>query len=275
MSDTKIEWADRTWNPITGCSPVSEGCQNCYAARMTKRLAGRFGYPKDDPFKVTFHPDKLDQPLLWKKPKRIFVCSMGDLFHDEVSFEMLELIFENIKKAPQHIYILLTKRPYNVLKFLKHWNEQTFIPAGHPYEILDKNIWIGVTCENQKTADERIPILLEIPATVKFISAEPMLESINLHTFTGKYKDCKKINKRIFERYIDKLNWVICGSETGPRARIMKNEWARDLLAQCRQASVPFFIKKLSGNQIIPDDLKVRKFPIYRKVCQQVNKSTK
>ena len=111
MSTTNIEWTDEVWNPVTGCTPVSDGCMNCYAKRMSKRHKGRFGYPADDPFRVTPHPDRLDQPLKWKKPRKVFVCSMGDLFHDDVSDEYLDQVFSRILQANHHTFFILTKRP--------------------------------------------------------------------------------------------------------------------------------------------------------------------
>ncbi len=221
---TKIEWATETWNPVTGCTKVSEGCQNCYAERMAKRLAGRYGYPKDDPFRVTLHPNRLEQPLKWRKPRRIFVCSMGDLFHDDVPVPFLVDVFDVVYKCPQHTFIFLTKRPEN-LKWLRINGP---IVGAEPLS----NVWLGVTAENQKTADERIPILLRISAAVKFVSVEPMLGPMVL---------CRWIARDGFRKG---LNWVICGGESGPGARPMHPDWARGLRDQCQTAGVPFFFKQ-------------------------------
>lgn len=122
MGQTKIEWCQKVWNPITGCSPISDGCRNCYAKRMANRLRGRYGYPKDDPFRVTFHPDRINEPTRWKKPARIFVCSMGDIAHDEVDYYWFIDIMKTIHNNPHHIFIMLTKRPQNLKKLLKSWN---------------------------------------------------------------------------------------------------------------------------------------------------------
>ena len=232
---TKIEWAQETWNPITGCSKISEGCQNCYAERMAKRLAGRSGYPKADPFKVTFHPERLTQPHKWKKPRMIFVCSMGDLFHEGVDPGWLTDVFGVMHRNPQHTFILLTKRPENVPAH-KTWHR--------------KNIWLGVTAENQQRADERIPTLLKIPAAVRFVSVEPMLGPVLLTDMEG--ADIYK--RRWLEDWIvpggdgggdtPGLDWVICGGETGRGARLMAMGWARSLRDQCEAAQVPFFFKK-------------------------------
>lgn len=171
---TQIEWATDTWNPITGCSPISEGCQNCYAKRMSKRLAGRCGYDKDNPFKLTLHPDRLEQPLHWKKPRQTFVCSMGDMFHEDVPTEYIIKVFDIMSQSPQHTFIVLTHRPESMVDFICGMN---FCGFWGP---VPKHIWLGVTCENQAKADERIPVLLQIPAAVRFVSIEPMLGPVDL-----------------------------------------------------------------------------------------------
>jgi protein gp37 len=259
---TKIEWADETWSPVTGCTPISEGCKNCYARRMSKRLAGRFGYPKDEPFRVTTHPDKLEKPFHWKKPRRIFVVSMGDLFHGAVSFEYIAAVFGVMAANPQHMFLVLTKRPHLMLRWLestldtlKYTNahagvcdylvsvtlSRMFSIADNDNEEADricelvkqpKEIWplpnvhLGVSVENQAAADERIPLLLQTPAAKRFISIEPMLGAINL---------------RLHRRNIDQ---VIVGAETGPGKRHMSRHWARSIRDQCITADVPFFFKK-------------------------------
>ncbi len=249
MGISKIEWCDKSWNIITGCSPISEGCQNCYAKRMAYRLKGRYGYPKDDPFRVTFHPDRLDEPLHWKKPSRIFVVSMGDIFHDDVDGFCLSAIWSIIERAYWHTFLILTKRP-------ERWKRLT--PPLPPY----KNIFFGVSIENQQTADERIPILLQIPAAKRFVSVEPILGSVNL----GKLSD-------------PNIGWVICGGETGPKARPMHPDWARSLRDQSKVAGVPFFFKSMGDfernktkcpcgcrrkklpENLIPKDLFIREMP--------------
>ena len=183
MAQTKIEWADAVWNPVTGCTPISEGCQNCYAERMATRLKGRYGYPEDEPFKVTLHPEKLKEPLKWKKPRRVFVCSMGDLFHEQVPDGYIAKVWEVMSNASQHTFLVLTKRPQRMEDFLARLGWYTHDREVNPAEaVLDeggkytlKNVWLGVTAENQQRADERIPILLQIPAALRFVSIEPML----------------------------------------------------------------------------------------------------
>jgi protein gp37 len=225
MSQTKIEWCDKVWNPITGCSPVSDGCKNCYAKRMAYRLKGRYGYPKDDPFKVTFHPDRLEEPLHWKKPSRVFVCSMGDLFHKDVKEEWMIPIMHKIRlEAKHHTYLFLTKRPQNIENYFANW----FLPNL-------KNLWLGVSVEDQQTADERIPILLQIQAARRFVSVEPMLGSVDLSGWLF-------INEK-GDSIEPPLQWMIAGGETGPHARPLHPDWVRSLRDQCQATGVPFFFK--------------------------------
>ena len=230
---TKIEWVTNldgtkgeTWNPITGCTKISEGCKNCYAERMSKRLAGRCGYPKENPFQVTLHPDKLDQPLKWKKPRMIFVCSMGDILHQDVEPIMFVMVLNIIKKCPQHTFLMLTKRPGRMID--DHLDNTMIIPY---FQKPMPNLWWGVTAENQQRADERIPILLQIPAAKRFVSVEPMLSEVDL------------------TKYLKALDWVICGTESGgKRRRPAKEEWIRQLRFQCVYNNIPFFLKQMEVN---------------------------
>jgi len=215
---TKIEWADRTWNPVTGCAKISTGCKHCYAARMAKRLRGRFGYDLVDPFQVVAHHDKFEEPIHWRKPARIFVCSMGDLGHEAVHMDWKRKIWQVMADCPQHTFIILTKRPVAIRELVYHM-------GGKPLP----NVWLGVTAENQQTADERIPILLDTPAAVRFVSCEPLLGYVNLKPFL---------------EHTPKLDWVIAGGETGPGARWMDPIWAACLLQQSTDTSTPFFFKK-------------------------------
>lgn len=230
MSNTKIEWADKSWNPITGCSPVSKGCRNCYAKRMSNRLKDRYGYPKDDPFRVTFHPDRLDEPLHWKKPSRIFVVSMGDIFHDDVDGFWLSAIWSIIERAYWHTFLVLTKRP-------ERWGRLT------PPLPLYKNLMLGVSVEDQKTADERIPILLQIPEAKRFVSVEPMLGPVDLEPYLN--------FGRLVEKW-DSLNWVIIGGLSLPGGKIQppKHEWLNYLIHQSDAARIPIFIKPNAGYPI-------------------------
>ena len=273
---TKIEWCTNpdgtkgeTWNPITGCTQISEGCQNCYAKRMANRLKGRCGYDADNPFNVTLHPERLDEPLRWKKPRRIFVCSMGDLFHPEVRSDFIEVMFGIMSFLPQHTFLVLTKRPWQAEAFFRNrtlaqCRQQIYWyfddGVGPTEEEVESscgawplpNVWIGVTCETQARADERIPILLQIPAAVRYVSVEPMLGPIKLEHYFPEYDyrptyEYFRIaygldsNKPVIVR--SGLDWVICGGETGPGARPMHPDWVRSLRDQCQAVGIPFFFK--------------------------------
>jgi len=272
---TKIEWVKNpdgtkgeTWNPVTGCTKVSEGCAHCYAERMSKRLAGRYGYPEaPDNFKVTLHLDRLDEPYRWRKPRRVFVCSMGDLFHRAVEMldsTFLREVFAVMALCPQHTFQLLTKRPHIAKEQLTdgfaanlEWAILGICDDKHvkPPEFVWPlpNVWLGVTAENQRCADERITILLQIPAAIHFVSIEPMLGAVILDDVRpnrGTPKECS-IDALRTQRHLfveddwsrNKLDWVICGGETGPGARPMHPDWARALQDQCQMAGVPFFFK--------------------------------
>ena len=242
MAKTRIEWTEYSWNPITGCTPVSEGCQNCYAKRMANRLRGRCGYPADEPFKVTLHEDRLGEPLRWKKPRRVFVCSMGDLFHEDVPFDFICDVFARMGFERRHTFLVLTKRPERMRELFTGYENYRW---PHP------NVYLGVTAENQRAADERIPILLEIPAAVRFVSIEPMLGPVDLlsNDYLGGCINCEVCLDNP-ETCINcaqdrKINWIICGSETGPGRRPAKIAWIMDLKDQCQSAGVPFFLKQM------------------------------
>ncbi len=241
---TKIEWTDETWNPVTGCTKVSRGCAHCYAERMARRLAGRFGYPEaPNHFDVTLQPDRLEEPLHWRKPRRVFVCSMSDLFHDDVPKDFIWRVIEMGWRAKQHIFQILTKRPERMLDVLTHsmwWVNDT-----------PQNIWLGVSAENQKAADERIPLLLQCPAAVRLVSIEPMLERIDLRhiqksnlveidALTGNHG----VKRPLSGKSNAKLDWVIVGGESGPGARPMHPDWVRDIRDQCNDWGVSFFLKQ-------------------------------
>lgn len=237
---TKIEWADKVWNPVTGCTPVSAGCANCYAKRMSKRLAGRCGYPKDNPFAVTLHPKRLDEPLHWKKPQRIFVCSMGDLFHEDVPAAFSKKIFDTIKRADQHTFIMLTKRPHqmcsDVAAYSVFYNGNNLLP----------NLYIGVSVEDQATADERIPHLFKLkaccPSLKIIVSYEPALGPVDFKPYLSRAVPPDHDGGTGY--MTAGLDWVIMGGESGPRARPMHPDWARNARDQCKAAGVPFFFKQ-------------------------------
>ena len=241
---TGIEWTQETWNPVSGCSKVSQGCKNCYAEVMAKRLAGRYGYPKEDPFAVTLHRDRLDMPLRWKTPRNIFVNSMSDLFHPEVPDDFIEEVFAVMACAPQHTFQVLTKRPERMAKWFSS-NMRDGMVAGAAQmlgyrNLLPRvtmrefwplrNVWIGTSVENQPAADWRIPHLLKCPAEGRFLSCEPLLGPLNVRPF--------------LEPYGPAVHWVISGGESGPRARPCHEDWVRSLRDQCTGSEVPFFFKQ-------------------------------
>lgn len=263
---TGITWTDSTWNPVTGCTPVSPGCDNCYAARYAKRGMGDFG-TKYKPLtgeelgtrqfsEIYLHPDRLDIPLHWRRPRKIFVCSMGDLFHESVPDEFIARVFNIMRSATNHTFQVLTKRPSRMLQWfskcgnggklgwITHNNTEpekayrgTGIIVGATNNWPLKNVWIGVTAENQAMADERIPLLLQTPATVRFVSCEPMLGPITIDWVGGFTPDVA------FQRP-PLLDLVIVGGETGPGARPMHPDWVRSLRDQCLAAGVPFHFKQ-------------------------------
>lgn len=213
---SKIEWTEATWNPVTGCTKVSEGCRNCYAATMAKRLHA-MGNPRYvNEFNVTLHHDLIETPLSWKKPRRIFVNSMSDLFHKDVPLEFIRAVFRTMEQASQHTFQILTKRPERLLEIA----DQLPWPS---------NVWQGVSVEDERVI-HRIDTLREIPAQVRFLSCEPLIGALNNMNLEG-------------------IHWVIAGGESGPGARPMKAEWARDIRDQCLEQEVAFFFKQWGGVQ--------------------------
>ena len=214
MAQSSIEWTEMTWNPTTGCNKVSAGCKYCYAEVMTRRLEAMGIEKYKDGFKVRVHEDALDVPYSWKKPKVVFVNSMSDLFHPEVSFEFIEKVFAVMNKTPQHTYQVLTKRAERLFEVHHKLN-------------WTNNIWMGVSVENEKVLD-RIDYLRETNAAIKFLSCEPLI---------GPLKNMNLTN----------INWAIVGGESGRKARAIKETWVWDIHAQCKQAGVAFFFKQWGG----------------------------
>jgi protein gp37 len=237
---TKIEWTDTVWNPITGCTPISAGCEKCYAKRMANRLRGRFGYPEKEPFNIAIHKDRFNDPINLRGNKKIFVCSMSDLFHKDVPYEAIRTMFQIMAYCKSHTFQILTKRPDRMKDVIDGFiREGDFTDiTGTPVKFPIKNIWGGVTIENNDY-HERAWILLKTPLSIRFISAEPLLGPVDLNEYELL---CKTWRRGLtIGTYLD---WVIAGPETGPGARPMKREWIEALYEQCKSAEVPFFDKK-------------------------------
>ncbi len=209
---SKIEWTEETWNPIVGCTKKSAGCRYCYAEIMARRLQamGTKGYEKG--FELSFRPEKLEEPLKKKSPTSYFVNSMSDLFHEDVPYDYIDKVFDIIKKTPQHRYQILTKRANVMADYFSNRN-------------VPDNAWIGVTVENKKEGLPRMDYLRKIPAKIRFISAEPLLEDLGVVNLDG-------------------IHWVIVGGESGVSARPMDKDWARNIRNQCEIADVSFFFKQ-------------------------------
>jgi protein gp37 len=269
---TKIEWCmnpdgtpGEVWNPVTGCQKLSPGCKNCYAERIANRFWGDRKFTD-----VVCHEDRLEIPLSWKKPRRVFVNSMSDLFHKDVPFEFVDRVFAVMGRSQHHTFMILTKRPDRMLEYFK--SEKLYERVlNQAYKLDSKllvqdeglgigisnlsesawalpNVWLGVSVENQKAADERIPYLLKTPAAVRFVSCEPLLGPVDLDTVVR--ANLKNVRLAGGSEGID---WVIAGGESGPGARPMHPDWARSLRDQCQAAGVPFFFKQW-GEWVVPFD---------------------
>lgn len=241
MSDkTGIEWTDATWNPVTGCTKVSAGCDHCYAETFAERFRGTEGHYFENGFDVQLRPDKLDLPLRWKRPRRIFVNSMSDLFHDQVPDHYIAGVFAVMARAPQHTFQVLTKRHGRMRSLLNEHDFAARVCGPDDVAWPLPNVWLGVSTEDQQWADIRIPALLDTPAAVRFISAEPLLGPINLG-----FNECDHSRRNHEEVGCWRgLDWVIVGGESGPGARPMHPDWVRSLRGQCADAGVPFLFKQ-------------------------------
>ena len=264
MSDrTAIEWTEASWNPVRGCSVVSPGCKNCYAMKMAHRFSGKGGVyegltkmSKGGPVwtgAARTVPELLDAPLHWKKPRRIFVNSMSDLFHEDVPTDFIAQVFVVMAEAKRHTFQILTKRAERMQQLLAH--DLNYEGPEWPLP----NVWLGVSVEDQVRADERIPLLLQTPAAVRFVSYEPALGPVDWSRFHG-------------------LNWIIIGGESGAQARRFDWEWARSTIAQCRQIGAAPFMKQTGTDYTAlyervqkdrngadpaewPQDLRIREYP--------------
>jgi len=236
MGKTAISWSEHTWNPVTGCTKHSPGCDNCYAAVMHKRLRATGIKKYSEPFEtVVCHPDALDIPLKRKKPTMYFVNSMSDLFHKDVPRKFISSVWDIMRSCPQHIFQVLTKRPDNANAFLSKY-------ASLP------NVWLGTSVESGNYT-KRIDILRDVPAAVRFISFEPLIGRVG------------KVN-------LEGIHWVIIGGESGYGARPMQLEWAAELVEQCKSQGVACFVKQLGGHPkkrsdigSFPIELQIREYP--------------
>jgi|SRR5579884_650081 len=218
-SSSSIEWTDATWNPVRGCTKISPGCTHCYAERFAERFRGVPGHPYEAGFDLRLVPEKLTQPLEWKKPKMIFVNSMSDLFHEGVPTEYILRVAAVMERASWHTYQILTKRADRLAALLK---------SELRAQARRSNIWWGVSVENRSFGMPRVEALRDAPACVRFLSVEPLLE------------DLGRVN-------LEGIHWVIVGGESGPGARPMNPEWVISLQRQCARAKVPFFFKQWGG----------------------------
>ena len=211
MKTTKIEWTDKTWNPITGCTKKSAGCAHCYAEVMTRRLKAMHLDKYQNGFELTLHKDELEQPLMWRGAHNIFVCSMSDIFHEDVPFEFVDKIMHVIAQTPQHRYQILTKRAERMAEYFAD-------------KSIPDNVWLGVTVECKDTK-YRMEYLRNLKASVKFLSCEPLLEDLD-------------------ELNLDSIDWIIVGGESGPKARPMKEEWVLNIKEQVEKQKAAFFFKQ-------------------------------
>ena len=214
-TQTKIEWTEQTWNPVTGCTKVSPGCKHCYAETMARRLTAMKAPGYENGFEISLMPDRLEQPLKRKKPTVYFVNSMSDLFHEDIPFSFIDKIMKTIQQTPQHTYQILTKRAERMAEYFATRSVPT-------------NAWLGVSVEDQRYGLPRIDSLRTINAAVRFLSAEPLLECLGEFNLTG-------------------IHWVIVGGESGPKSRPMKPEWVDSIQSQCERQRAAFFFKQWGG----------------------------
>lgn len=219
MSDkSQIEWTDATWNPVTGCTKITRGCDHCYAERFAERFRGVPGHPFARGFDVTLRPERLSQPLVWKRPRMIFVNSMSDLFHKRIPMEFIDRVFDTMEAADRHVFQVLTKRSTVLRRYIRRRYGTCPVPW---------HIWCGVSVEDE-TASARIRHLQQTSISTRILSIEPLLGPIDNLDLTG-------------------IAWVIVGGESGPQARPMRREWVLDIRDRCQRADVPFFFKQWGG----------------------------
>jgi len=211
---SNIEWTEMTWNPVTGCTKISQGCKNCYAERMAKRLTAMGSDRYRNGFEVTLHPDLLDVPRSWRQPRVVFVNSMSDLFHDDIPFAYIQRVFVTMRDCAHHTFQVLTKRSERLAELA-------------PQLPWPNNVWMGVSVEDARVI-HRVADLQTVPAAVRFLSLEPLIGPLDALPLEG-------------------IHWAIVGGESGPRARPLKKEWVTSIFRQCRAARIPFFFKQWGG----------------------------
>lgn len=215
---TQIEWTDATWNPVTGCTKISVGCDNCYAERFAERFRGVINHPFENGFDLTLRPARINQPLKWRKSKNIFVNSMSDLFHKHIPFEYIDQVFNTMEQADWHVFQVLTKRSSRMRSYIRRRYGEGVVP---------KHIWVGVSVEDG-TKKSRIDHLRDTPAAIRFLSIEPLIGEMGILNLDG-------------------IHWTIVGGESGPGHRDIKADWVRDILQQCLRQDVAFFFKQWGG----------------------------
>ena len=222
---SSIEWTDATWNPVTGCTKVSPGCKHCYAETLAERWRGIPGHPYEQGFDLRLWSERLELPLSWKKPRRIFVNSMSDLFHEDIPDHFIDRAFGTMRRATWHQFQVLTKRAQRMADYMERRTE-------HWGSLADESphIWLGTSVETQKYVS-RAELVASLPTAVRFLSCEPLLAPLDLRHVLGP----------------DRINWVIVGGESGRGARPMRKAWVEDIRKQCREADVPFFFKQWGG----------------------------
>ncbi len=307
--NSAIQWTQATWNVVTGCTQVSPGCANCYIERTPPfRKAGQHFdmVGKEVTTGVTCHPDRLDWPLKWREGRKIFTCSLGDLFHEAVPDDFIAAVFGVMAASWQHTFQVLTKRPERMSALVSKMTvDEGFIRASlklsdkgfqrfrasgkshpEPYPWPLSNVWLGTSVENQTWAERRIPLLLETPAAIRFLSVEPLLREVDLSLYLA----CRTCGHKKGDHWAGAplqaqlppdhpyvgVDWVIVGGESGHGARVLELEWVRRLVCQCREAGIPIFVKQLGevwakqqgergrhggDMNLWPEDLRVREFP--------------
>ena len=221
MADqSAIEWTDSTWNPVTGCTKISRGCDHCYAERFSERFRGVEGHPFETGFDLTLRPERLNQPLSWRRPRMVFVNSMSDLFHERVPRDFIGSVFNTMERADWHVFQVLTKRSPLMRRFVN---------ARFPAEPAPRHVWLGVSVEDRRSLP-RLDHLRETNASLRFVSFEPLLEDLGELDLTG-------------------IHWTIVGGESGPGSRPMEAGWVRSIRDQCRKQGVSFFFKQWGGTR--------------------------